>query len=259
MNRADYDRFTEHLRLWAEQHPEVLGLVALGSMAGTSRQPDRWSDHDFWVIASDEAALAMREDRTWLPDADRIVLFFAETEHGRNAVYDDGHLVEQAVFGNSELEIASANDYRVLVDKADIGERMAAIVARTSERRAAVDAGASFGKFAAQLVIGLTRYGRGEVLSADVMVKGWALGNLLELLGRYVEPETAVLLDNLDPRRRFEAAFPALGGRLAAATEAPVPEAAAVMLDIAEAHLDAVAANTRELRMALRRLLARAR
>ena len=258
MNRADYDRFTDHLQVWAEQHPEVLGLVAVGSMAGTARQPDQWSDHDFWVVATDEAAPTIREDRAWLPDADRIVLFFAETEHGRNAVYDDGHLIEQAVFGHSELEVASANDYRVLVDKADIADRMAAIVARTTGRQAEVDPNTTFGKFAAQLVIGLTRYGRGELLSADVMAKGWALGNLVDLLGRYGEPETPVPLDNLDPRRRFETAFPDLGGRLAAATAAPIPAAATAMLDIAEAHLDGLAANTPELRTALRRLIARA-
>ena len=66
MNRADYDRFTEHLRAWADVHSEVLGLVALGSMAGMRRQPDQWSDHDFWVVATDEAAAAIRDDRTWL-------------------------------------------------------------------------------------------------------------------------------------------------------------------------------------------------
>ena len=39
-----------------------------------------------------------------------------ETEHGRNIIYDDGHLIECAVLKLSELEITRANDYRVAVD-----------------------------------------------------------------------------------------------------------------------------------------------
>ncbi|NNC91011.1 MAG: hypothetical protein HKN80_00825 [Acidimicrobiia bacterium] len=255
MDAADYRRFGEHLRSWAEAHPDVIGLVAVGSMAEQSRMPDEWSDHDFWVITTDAAAEAIRDDPSWLPDAERIVLFYAETEHGRNAIYDDGHLIEQAVFRDSELEVARVNDYRVLVDKATIGTRMEAIVQSTGAALAAIDLDTTFGRFIGQMVIGLTRCGRGELLSADSMIRKWALENLLSLLGQTAVPETDATLDNLDPRRRFEAAFPALSARLTDAGS--LPESASAMLDIAEEYLTDVPTNTAEVRAAVRRLIER--
>jgi len=224
-------------------------------MAERGRMPDEWSDHDFWVITTDSAAGTIRDDPSWLPDPERVVLVYAETDHGRNVVYDDGHLIEQAVFKDSELEIARANDYRVLVDKATIGERMDAIARGTAASQWSVDLNTTFGRFIGQLVIGLTRCGRGELLSADSMITKWALENLLVLLSLTVPPETDSPLDNLDPRRRFESAFPALGARLAGA--GALPEAASVMLDIAEESLADVSTNTAEVRAAVRRLIQR--
>lgn len=255
MDAGTYRRFGEHLRSWAEAHPDVIGLVAVGSMAERGRIPDEWSDHDFWVVATDSAAADIRDDPSWLPDPNRIVLVYAETEHGRNIIYDDGHLIEQAVFKDSELEIARANDYRVLVDKAGIEDRMAAISRNTATTQSTVDLDTTFGRFIGQLVIGLTRYGRGELLSADSMIRKWALENLLTLLGQVCAPDTDVLLDNLDPRRRFEAAFPALGARLT--ESASLPETAVLLLDIAEEYLSEVPTNTPQVRAAVRRLIVR--
>ncbi len=257
MEPATYRRFTDHLRDWAQANPDVIGLIAVGSMAERGRMPDEWSDHDFWVIAVEGAAASIRDDLSWLPDAERIVLWYAETEHGRNAVYDDGHLIEQAVFDDSELAIARANDYRVLVDKADLEARMVAIVQATATHHALADLETTFGRFVGQMVIGLTRCGRGEMLSADSMIRKWAMENLLTLVGRAVAPETGAPLDNLDPRRRFEAAYPSLGARLAVA--ATLPEAASVMIDIAEEHLAEIPSNTAAVRTTLRRLVERVR
>ena len=73
MQRDQYDRFLAVLTEWAEGDPRVLGLVVLGSTAGVGRRPDEWSDHDFFVVSRDGAADELRADRSWLPDADRIV------------------------------------------------------------------------------------------------------------------------------------------------------------------------------------------
>ena len=223
-------------------------------MADRGRSPDEWSDHDLWIVAQTEAVEAIRDDPSWLPDADRIILRYLETEHGRNVIYDDGHLIEFAVFKHDELEITAANVYRVLVDKADLESRMAAIVRATA--RGEVDLATIFGRFVGQMVIGLTRYGRGELLSADSMIKKWAMENLLTLVGRTVAPETDAPLDSLDPRRRFEAAFPTLAERLAGT--GTLPETATVMIDLAEEHLAAIPSNTAAVRATLRSLVERA-
>ena len=232
----------------------MIGLVAVGSMAERGRRPVEWSDHDFWVVAADEAVTGIRDDQSWLPDAERIVLAYVETEHGRNVIYDDAHLIEYAVFRHDELESTKVNDYRVLVDKADLEARVAAISRTTAGEP--VEADTTFGRFVGQLVIGLTRYGRGELLSAESMINKWAMENLLILLGRIVPPETEAPLDNLDPRRRFESAFPALGARLRGAAD--LPATASVMVDIAEQYLSEIEANTVAVRTTLRSLIARA-
>ena len=224
-------------------------------MADRGRSPDEWSDHDFWIVAQTEAVEAIRDDPSWLPDADRIILRYLETEHGRNVIYDDGHLIEFAVFKHEELEITAANVYRVLVDKADLESRMAAIVRATTQGE--VDLATVFGRFVGQMVIGLTRYGRGELLSADSMIRKWAMENLLTLLGRTVPPETDAPLDNLDPRRRFELAFPALAQHLETASLMAAPETAAAMVDIAETYLTDSPGNATEVRVMLRNLIDR--
>ncbi len=80
-----YEAFTESLRVRLEEDPRVLGLVALGSMARQDYEPDRWSDHDFFVITRSGEQEAFRGDRSWLPRSDRIVLSYRETPHGVKA------------------------------------------------------------------------------------------------------------------------------------------------------------------------------
>ena len=141
----------------------------------------------------------------------------------------------------------------MLVDKADLESRMAAIARATTQGE--VDLATIFGRFVGQMVIGLTRYGRGELLSADSMIKKWAMENLLTLVGRAVSPETDAPLDNLDPRRRFEAAFPTLAHHLGSASRGTAVETAAAMVDIAEEHLRDIPGHTIEVRAMLRDLI----
>ncbi|HEY0372989.1 MAG TPA: hypothetical protein VGD79_13370, partial [Thermoanaerobaculia bacterium] len=113
---SNYHAFTDQLAATLTADPRILGLIALGSMAEVGgRLPDRYSDHDFFVIT--QHAEAFRATTEWLPHAGRIALWFRETPHGCKAVYDDGHLVEYAVFTPDELQLARVNDYRVLLDR----------------------------------------------------------------------------------------------------------------------------------------------
>ncbi len=242
MDAAEYDGFTSSLIAWAAHDERVLGLVALGSMAGGERPPDQWSDHDFWVIVRDGEAAPVRAERTWLPSAERVVVHFAETEHGRSAIYDDGHLVEYAVFDNHELEIARANAYWVLVDRCDLAERMAAMAERTAVSAHGNDPSgeARVGKFLSQMVIGANRFGRGEVLSANSLIRGYATSSLISLLAAFAVAEVSEnirKLDNLDAHRRFESVYPTLATHLSAVMERPLPGVMADLLAIAREQL----------------------
>lgn len=207
MNAADYQAFTDTLRRTLDADPHVLGLIALGSMADLARRDDG-SDHDFFVIVTPGAQESFRQQLDWLPDETQIILRFRETEHGLKIMYSSGHLLEFAVFDLDELSMAKANDYAVLLDKADVATRMAAI--QRDSVPGPVDVERNLLHMLSLLQVGTSRYGRGEAISGHVFIKTYALGHLLKIIPA-LHPQQAVGLDNLDPYRRFERAFPALG------------------------------------------------
>ncbi|MBN2471455.1 MAG: hypothetical protein JXN59_12085 [Anaerolineae bacterium] len=236
MNRADYDAFTAALIANLRDDPRVLGLIAAGSMANTSHAPDAYSDHDFWIITEPGAQEHFRTVYDWLPECDRIALAFRETQHGVKLLYDFGHLVEYAVFAPEELAVTRLNSTRVLLDQGDISALAAQIVDRTAAEHAArrADPAFLFGQFITHLWVGVGRHYRGEQLSGHAFVKNFALGDLLPLIAAVVPAEHPDRLDNIDPARRFEQAYPALGAEINALLLLAVPEAAAGLLRLAD-------------------------
>ncbi len=87
MNLAEYNQFTQELRLKLAGDDRITALIALGSMAQQDYQPDEWSDHDFFVVTIHGVQEDMRQDLSWLPHADEIVFHFRETEHGLKVLY----------------------------------------------------------------------------------------------------------------------------------------------------------------------------
>lgn len=186
----EYAAYTEDLVRRLRADDRVIGVVALGSMAERGRTPDAFSDHDFFVIAHDPEP--MRASTGWLPHSDAIALWFRETAHGCKAVYVDGHLVEYAVFSPDELSVARVNDYRVLLDRERIEERMAALASRVDTPP---DARWLHGMVLSHLLVASARAQRGEILSARWML-AHAMRFLVQLLGGGN--------DDLDPLRRFD-------------------------------------------------------
>ena len=184
-----YQEFTDTLVSTLEGDSHILGIVALGSMAERGRTPDEWSDHDFFVITED--AEAFRATIVWLPRHEEIALWFRETAHGCKAIYDDGHLIEYAVFTPDEISLARANDYRVLLDRERIEQRMAAIATKRDPSPARPWL---TGMFLANLSVAAARARRGETLSARWMLMH-AMRHLVLLLGGGP--------DDLDALRRF--------------------------------------------------------
>ena len=171
--------FEAELSANLQAHPDVLGLVFVGSAADHSRF-DEWSDHDFFVITENERAEALRQDLSWLPNASEIAIRPRETAHGLKVVYRDGHVLEFAVFENRELEIAAANAFLVTVDKTgDIQSRMQALADKTAAESmknnvTEFNAEREYELFLCQLLIGVGRARRGEVLIAGQHVRSGA-------------------------------------------------------------------------------------
>ncbi len=209
-----YRSFTQRLRARLESDARVRGLVAVGSMAELGRTPDAWSDHDFFVITVSGVQESFRQDLGWLPDAERIVLKVRETAHGLKVLYDDGHLLEFAIFDEAELHLARVNDYRVLLDRAHLEADLLHLRTRSAAEVASLDVERSFALFLSALLVGAGRVARGEVLSGSSFIKQHALGHLLPILAHCLPMGSEARLDNLDPFRRFERAFPEQGRAL---------------------------------------------
>ena len=222
------------------EHPDVNGLVFVGSAADHSRF-DEWSDHDFYVVTDEGKAESLRQDLSWLPDADRIAMSPRETAHGLKVVYESGHVLEFAVFNDSELELAGANYYLVALDKiGDLSERMAALAVKSAAgaekaRTTEFYEEAKFELFLCQLLIGVGRARRGELLIAGEHVRSWAVSTLVSLIRHWlpVAEGTEHLTDHLASLRRFERQYPAFGQEIAAAQARSVEECGRHLLSIA--------------------------
>lgn len=215
MDLTTYHAFTQAVVASLTARDDVLGLVAVGSAAG---EPDAYSDHDLFVIAAPADAEGLRRDVTWLPDSDRLVLVFRETEHGVKAVYDDGHVVELAVFTPDQIALAGVNRYEVLIDGGNLRERMAAAAHGSAQRAGSPDRSDAWlvGQLLTALLVGVQRHRRGEKVSAVDFVHHHALQHFLVLLGRHVPADRPEARDDLDPSRRVEQAWPAVGLALSA-------------------------------------------
>lgn len=239
MDSARYHAFTRALTERLKADECVRGLVAVGSMAASDHQPDEWSDHDFLMLVTDEAADHFRTEIEWLPDHESIILKFPETEHGVKVLYQDGHLLEFAVFTAADFDLARINSHRVLIDKDGFGERVARLVTDTADRAANDQKNDAWllSQLLTHLLVGVGRHARGERISGRRFVKDLALGDLLQLLARYVPQEAEGYMDSLDIYRRFELAYPVLGEKVNAGLGQPTPRAALALLDLAEREL----------------------
>ena len=207
MDPGAYDAFTRELTAALERRAGVIGLVAVGSMAGGN---DEWSDHDFFVITEPGRQEELRDDLTWLPYGERVVLAYRETDHGLQVVYDDGHLLEFAVFDLDELGLAGINRRRVLLDRGGVRERVEEVAGGARPGRSDDHL---LAKLTTLVLVAVGRERRGEMLSA-LQLTGLARERLVTLLARE-RPDARV--DDLDPHRRFELAHPALGAEIASA------------------------------------------
>ncbi|MBN1681151.1 MAG: hypothetical protein JW966_12770 [Anaerolineae bacterium] len=239
MNAHDYQAFTEMLQRNLERDPRVIGLMASGSMAGSSHQPDEWSDHDFWLIVEPDAQAWLHSHHEWLPDSDQIALWFREPHGGFKAIYRSGHLLEFAVSDRQILQQAKVNDYRLLIDRDGLAADLERLQAETTAefKQLAEDDQCLLGQFLTNLLVGVGRYRRGEQISARLFITGWSLYALLRLVPKYIPTDHPEALDNLDPLRRVEMAYPELGAEINRLLRLDLDQAAVGLLDLADALL----------------------
>ena len=232
MDAAQFDNYTERLRVSLESVREVLGVVVLGSTADATLR-DEWSDHDFWIITEVGKQDALLEDLSWLPDYPNIAMTVNHLPHGRTIIFRNRHKVEFAIFDATEVNTGKVDRYRILIDRGGFAELIAAIHDDTPRQaRAKPDA---LENLCVVLWSACERHMRGELLSARQYLDGFAIDRLLSLISN-TEPGDK-RKDVLDARRRLEQRSPELAAELMALRGLPVPQAALQLLEIAEREL----------------------
>lgn len=224
-NKAEFLEYSDELARSASEHPDVLGLVLVGSAADTSRV-DEWSDHDFFLIVKIGAGELMRGALSWLPNHEDVVIAARETAHGLKVVYRNGHVLEFAVFEDPELELASVNYWAVPVDKTNITARVQAL--ENTTHGTPFEEEKEWGLFLALILIAVGRARRGEVLIAGQAIRSYYLKHVLGFVRDRRKPVvgTEGLEDNLDRFRRFEKQYPVEAARIERILQLPVEDSA---------------------------------
>jgi hypothetical protein len=234
-SREQFELFSSRLRDSLAAREDVIGLVWMGSTAARHRV-DKWSDHDFALVTADGAEETYRSDLSWLPDFDSVALAAREPHGGLKVIYDDGHVLEFGVTSLDGLSVWHANAYEVALDRGGVAEAFVKVAAREKPGHSA-RFDREIGQFVALLLVGVGRFRRGEVLVASQLVRTIAVGHLVAAW-RLTHPSARFdVLDDLDPFRRFELAYPEAGEAIAGAIERDVETAARALLDLAEAEL----------------------
>ena len=232
--RARFDDYLHTVERGLADRDDVVGLVGMGSTAERDRV-DEWSDHDLAVVTAEGGQDAYRPATAWLPDPDDIALEVHEHHGGVKVVYDDGHVIEYGVASLEELGGWAADAYDVRLDRGGVAATMAAIAARPFPEAPVLQR--DLGLVLALVLIGVGRARRGEVLSANTLVRGAAATALLRAVTVGVPPESGARSDSrsdsLDPTRRFEARYPRVARHVADALTGDIEACARELVDLA--------------------------
>jgi hypothetical protein len=231
------------------KRPEVIGLIFVGSAAATHRV-DQYSDQDFFLVVKAGTGEAFRQDLSWLPNHNEIVLSPRETAHGLKVVYQTGDVLEFAVFEDSELELASVNDYRVMLDNQDLTGRMARIAARSIPKP--IDRTREFELFLSLILIGTGRAQRGEILAAEQHIKSAAMDFAIKLIRNARAANEKA--DSLNGFRRFEQDYPEVSKELHRIALLESEPAARALCELVLRELDATEQELRQYRVVANRL-----
>lgn len=225
-----FDAYTRRLVAWARSDDRVLGVALLGSGVDRSRV-DAWSDHDIAVIAAPEAVDELRTDISWLPDAAELVAVAREWHDGFKGLFSDGRVVEFAVTDPGGFATFPLTTAAIVYDTGVVPAALDTARAVTTVRAVPVAETAAV-VLLVELLVGVGRVRRGEVLSGGDVIRSEAALTLIDLL--VAREPGAVHPDAFDGRRRIESVLPRAAARLASLLAQAPEEAARGLLDLAE-------------------------
>ena len=216
----------------------ALALIGLGSVGRELERLDEFSDLDFFVIVENGHEERFRDDLSWLVDAYPLTYSFRNSLHGSKFLFDDAVYGEMAVFTPEELATAAYAPGRLVWRRPGVPDAWAA-PPQWPPRRSPPTVEHLLGEALTNLYVGLTRFRRGEKLSAMRFIQGYAVDRVVDLAHLMAEA-TGATADAFDGPRRFEQRYPALAVALPALLPGyeGTPAAAAAILDLLARHFD---------------------
>ncbi|MBI5670018.1 MAG: hypothetical protein HZC41_18645 [Chloroflexi bacterium] len=187
-----------------------LALIGLGSVGAELDRLDEFSDLDFFAIVQLGYKQEFIHNLDWLNTVCPIVYSFQNTPDGHKILFEDGIFCEFAVFEPEELRRIPFSAGRFIWRDPAFDERLAVPPHRTL-RRHPVEW--QVGEALTNLYVGLSRYRRGEKLSAARFIQGFAVDRIVEL-SAMIEAEHRAHRDVFAPDRRYEQRFPGISAHL---------------------------------------------
>jgi hypothetical protein len=221
-----------------EQTGEALALLGLGSVGLETDRIDAYSDLDFFAVVEPGRKQRFLDQRDWL--AAPVAYAFQNTVDGCKVLYQDGIYAEYAVFEPRELEAIPFAPGRVVWKTDDFDERLAQPGVRTPYKFALEWL---LGEALTNLLIGMSRFRRGEKLAALRLIQVSAVDQIVRL-APHVEPAGDAPRDPFASERRFEQRFPGVAARLPQFMQGyeRSPESARAILAFLDEHFEVNAA-----------------
>lgn len=191
----------------------ALALIGLGSVGDERDRLDDYSDLDFFAIVQPGFKEAFIGNLSWLERVHPIAFSFQNTRDGDKVLFTDGIYAEFAVFVPDELARIPTHKGRIVwrADGFDIDP--AALRYQPSEPPEPHTAEWLAGEIITNLYVGLTRFHRGERLSAMRLIQTHAVDRLIEL-SAYIQRPSLASADPFALERRYEARYPAIAAYL---------------------------------------------
>ena len=172
-------RFNEIIQLNQDKE-EVLAFIGLGSMHDLSRL-DAYSDIDFFIIVkSQEDKVKYMENISWL-NVFPIIFSYIETKDGLKVIYEDGILLEFAVFTMVELKNITIPEGTIYYKKDNIKDSDLNTKIKSFHK---YDLDQAISNCLSNLYVGLLREHRGEHVAAFLMIQVYATSNFLKVLDK---------------------------------------------------------------------------
>lgn len=198
-----------------ERSGHALALLGLGSVGDERDRLDAYSDLDFFAIVQPGYKEAFIGDLSWLERVHPIAFSFQNTRDGDKVLFADGIYAEYAVFVPDELPHIPAHKGRVVwqADGFEFDLDPAAMSYQPPAPPEPHPAEWLTGEILTNLYVGLTRFHRGERLSAMRLIQVHAIDRLIEL-SPHIERPTTASADPFTLERRYEARYPRIAAVL---------------------------------------------